>query len=166
MEIISRYRSCLLKEEPRCQTIARVMFNNMNKHAYMPTTINSDKKSTFVSQVIKELAEILEATLQHGKTKHAQTFEKVERKHASKKKALKSEKGERRSMCLIYVNIAVLNYNRSCPTNIGCELSLAIHERIAFNLGHMKFDLSSTEATRRELLEQTLTIEGDVGKII
>ena len=71
----------------------------MTKHAYLPTTIFSDNGSVFLSQGIKEKAEVLEITLQHATTKHAQTSGPLERTHASLKKTLKVETGERRSMC-------------------------------------------------------------------
>ena len=70
----------------------------MTKHAYLPTTIISDKRSVFMSQVIKEVAEVLGVTLQHATTKHAQTIVMLERTHASLKKTLKIETGEGRSM--------------------------------------------------------------------
>ena len=55
----------------------------MTKPTYLPTTINSDKFSVFMSQVIKEVAEVLGITLQHGTAKHAQTIGMLERMHAS-----------------------------------------------------------------------------------
>ena len=41
-----------------------------------------------MSQVIKEVAEVLWTTLQHATTKHAQTIGMLERTQASLKKAL------------------------------------------------------------------------------
>ena len=95
----------------------------MTKHAYLPTTIISDKGSVFMSQVIKEVAEVLGITLQHATTKHAQKIGMLEQTHASLKKTLKIETGERRSMWHKYVNIAVLNYNTSYHTSLGWERS-------------------------------------------
>ena len=99
----------------------------MTKHAYLPTTIIPDKRSVFMSQVIKEVAEFLGITLQHATTKHAQTIGMLERTHASLKKTLEIETSERRSMWHKYVNIAVLNYNTSYHTSIGCEPSRVFH---------------------------------------
>jgi len=65
----------------------------MIKHAYLPTTIISDKGSVFMSQVIKQVAEVLGITLQHATTKHAQTIGMLERTHASLRKTLKIETG-------------------------------------------------------------------------
>ena len=47
----------------------------------------------------------------------------LERFHASIKPALKIEIGERRSLWHIYDSIALLNYNTSYHTSIGCEPS-------------------------------------------
>ena len=58
-----------------------------------------------ILQVIKEVAEVLGLTLQHATTKHAQTIGMFERAHASLKKILKIETGERRSVWHKYVKI-------------------------------------------------------------
>ena len=80
------------------KTTAKVIFGIMTEHAYLPTTIVSDNGSVFMSQVIKEVAEVLGLTLQHATTKHAQTVGKLERTQVSLRKSLKIETGERRSM--------------------------------------------------------------------
>ena len=92
----------------------------MTKHAYLPTIIIADKGSVFISQVIKEVTQILGITQQHAITRHAQTIGTRERTHASLRETLKIETGARISMWHKYVNIAVLNYNTSYKTSIGC----------------------------------------------
>ena len=64
----------------------------------MPTAIISDKGSVFMSQVIKEMAEVLGITRQNARTKQAQTLGMLEQTRASFKKALKIRTGERKSM--------------------------------------------------------------------
>ena len=118
--------------------MARVIINIMTKHTYLPTTIISDKGSVFMSQVIKEVTEVLGITLQQVTTKHAQTIGLLERTHASLKKTLKVETGERRSMWHKYVNLAVLNYNTSYHTSIGCEPSGVFHGRVPYNVLDLK----------------------------
>ena len=78
------------------KTITKNTINFMTKHAYLPTTLISDKGSAFVSQVIKEVADILGITLKHATTKHAQTKGMLERSYASIKQTLKVETGEQR----------------------------------------------------------------------
>ena len=70
----------------------------MTKHAYLPTTLISDKGTAFMSHVIKEVAGVLGITLKHATTKHAQTIGLLERSHASINQALKIQIGERRSL--------------------------------------------------------------------
>ena len=55
----------------------------MTKHAYWPTTLISDKGTTFKSHVIKEVAGVLGITVKHATTKHAQTIGLLEQSHAS-----------------------------------------------------------------------------------
>ena len=120
------------------KTIAKNVINIMTKHAFLPTTIISDRRLVFKSQVIKEVAEVLGITLQHATTKHAQSIGMFERTHASTEKTLKIETGERRSMWHKYVNIAVLNCNTSYHTSIGCEPSRVFHGRVPFNVLDLK----------------------------
>ena len=93
----------------------------MTKHAYVSTTLVSDKSSAFAAQVIKVVADVVGNFLKHATTKHAQTIGLLERSHASIKQAFKIETGERRSVWHRYVSIAVPNYNTSYPTSFGCE---------------------------------------------
>ena len=106
----------------------------MTKHAYLPTTLISDKGEAFMSHLTKEEAGVLGITLKHATTKHAQTIGLFGRSHTSIKQALKNETGEGRSLWHKNVNIVVLNYNTSYHTSIGCESSRVFHGRIPYNI--------------------------------
>ena len=142
----------------------------MTKHAYLPTTLISDKGTAFTSHVIKEVAGVLGVTLKHATTKHAQTIGLLERSHASIKKALKIETGERRSLWHKYINIAVLNYNTSYHTSIGCEPSRVFHGRIPYNILDLKMGIRPqeqpipTSQIAQDILDQTEMIHQDVRK--
>ena len=138
MDVFSRYLFAYPTSNQDAKTIAKVLINIMTKHAYLPTTLISDKYTAFMSLVIKEVAGVLGITLMHATTKHAQTIGLLERSHASIKQALKIETGERRSLWHKYINIAVLNYNTSYHTSIGCEPSRAFHGRIPYNVLDLK----------------------------
>ena len=170
MDVFSRYLFAYPTANQDAKTIAKVLINIMTKHAYLPTTLISDKGTTFTSHVIKEVAGVLGLTLKHATTKHAQTIGLLERSHASIKKALKIETGERRSLWHKYVNIAVLNYNTSYNTSIGCEPSRVFHGRIPYNILDLKLGIRSqqqpftTSQTAQDILEQTEMIHQDVRK--
>ena len=123
MDLFSRYFFADPTSNQDAKAIAKVLINIMTKHVNLPTTHISDKGTAFMSHVIKEVAGVLGITLKHATTKHAQTIGLLERSHASIKQALKIETGERRSLWHKYINIAVLNYNTSYHTRIGCEPS-------------------------------------------
>ena len=116
MEVFSRYLFAYSTSNQDAKTIAKVRINIMTKHAYLPTTLISDKGTAFMSLVIKEVAGVLGITVKHATTKHAQKIGLPERSHASIKQALKIETGERRSLWHNNVNMAVLNYNTSYHT--------------------------------------------------
>ena len=113
----------------------------MTKHAYLPTTLISDKRTAFMSHVIKEVAGVRGITLKHATTKHAQRIGLLERSHAAIKQALKIETGERRSFWHKYVNIAVLNYNTSYHTSFSCEPRRVFHGRIPYNVLDLKLGI-------------------------
>ena len=166
--------SCYLFAYPTsnqdANTIAKVLINIMTKHAYLPTTLISDKGTASMSLVIREVAGVLGITLKHATTKHAQTIGILERSHASIKQALKIETGEWRSLWHKYVNIAVLNYNTSCHTSIGCEPSRVFHGTIPYNVLDLKLGIRPqqqpipTSQIAQDVLEQTEMIHQDVRK--
>ena len=172
MDVFSRYLFAYPTANQDAKTIAKVLINNMTKHAYLSTTLISDKGTAFISHVIKEVAGVLGITLKHATTKHAQTIGLLERSHASIKQALKIETGERRSLWHKYINIAVLNYNTSYHTNIGCEPSRIIHGRIPYNVLDFKLGIRPqqqpvpTSQIAQDVLEQTEMIHQDVRKNI
>ena len=167
MYVFSRNLFAYPTSNQDAKTIRKVLINIMTKHAYLPTTLISDKGTAFMSQVIKEVTGVLGITL-----KHAQTIGLLERSHASIKQALKIETGERRSLWLKCINIAVLNYNTSYHTSIGCEPSRVFDGRIPYNV----LDLKSGNRPQQqpiptsqivpEVLEQTEMIHQDVRKNI
>ena len=90
-------------------------------------TCISDKGSAFMSHVIKEMADVHGNTQQQATTKHAQTIGVLERTQASRKKTFMIGTCETRYMWHKYVNIAVLTYNNSYHTSIGCQHSRVFH---------------------------------------
>ena len=170
MDVFSRYLFAYPSANQDAKTIAKVLINIMTKHAYLPTTLISDKGTAFTSHEIKEVAGVLGVTLKHATTKRAQTIGLLERSHASIKKALKIETGERRSLWHKYINIAVLNYNTSYHTSIGCEPSRVFHGRIPYNILDLKLGIRPqqqsipTSQIAQDILEQTEMIYPDVRK--
>ena len=170
MDVFSRYLFAYPTANQDAKTIANVLINIMTKHAYLTTTLISDKGTAFTSHVIKEVAGVLGVTLKHATTKHAQTIGLLERSHASIKKALKIETGERRSLRHKYINIAVLNYKTSYHTGISCEPSRVFHGRIPYNILDLKLGIRPqqqpipTSQIAQDVLEQTQMIYQDVRK--
>ena len=170
IDVFSRYLFAYQTSHQDAKTVAKVIINIMTKHAYLPTTLISDKGTAFTSIVIKEVAGVLGITLKHATTKHAQTIGLLERYHASIKQALNIETGERRSLWHKYVSIAVLNYKTSYHASIGCEPSRVFHGRIPYNIFDLKMGIRPQEIPppdsqiAQDVLEQTETIFQDVRK--
>ena len=170
MDVFSCYLFAYPTANHDATTIARVIINIKTKHAYLPTTLISDKGTAFISHVIKEVAGVLGITLKHATTKHDQTIGLVERSHASIKQALKIETSEPRSLWHKYVSIAVLNYNTSYHASIGCEPSRVFHGRIPYNILDLKLGIRPQKIpppdsqNAQDVLDQTVTIFQDVRK--
>ena len=116
------------------------------------------------------MASVLGITLKHATTKHAQTIGLLERSHASIKRSLKIKTGEQRSLWHIYISIAVLNYNTSYHSSIGCEPSRVFHGRIPYNILDLKMGIRPQKISppdseiAQEVLEQTEAIFQDIRK--
>ena len=144
MDAFSRYLFAYNVVHPNSKSVAKVIIDIMTRHAYLPTCLISDKGSQFISEVTTEVAKVLGITMTHATTKHAQTIGRLERGHASLKTTLKIMTGERRTMWHKYVQIAVLNYNTTYHTSLGCEPSRVFHGRIPFNVMDIKLGIRPT----------------------
>ena len=74
MDVFSRYLFAYPTSNQDSKTIAKVLYTIMTKHTYLPTTLNSDKVTAFMTHVIKEVAGVLGVALKRATTKHAQTI--------------------------------------------------------------------------------------------
>ena len=168
MDVFSRFLFACPTSNQDATTIAKVIINMMTKHAYLPTTLISDKATAFTSHVIKEVTGVLGITLKHATTTHAQTIGLLEQSHASFKQSLKIETGERRSLWLKYISIAVLIYNTSYHSSIGCEPSRVFHGRIPYKILVLKTGIrpqktsSPDSKIAQDVLGQTEMIFQDV----
>ena len=168
MDVFSRCLFAYPTSNQDATTIAKVIINIMTKHAYLPTTLISDKGTAFTSHVMNEVAGVLGITLEHATTKHAQTIGLLERSHASIKQSLKIETGERRSLWHKHISIAVLNYSTSYHSSIGCEPSRVFHGRIPNNILDSKLGIRSQKIPSpdseiaQDVLGQTEMIFQDV----
>ena len=133
IDVFSRYLFAYPLTDASAINVAKALLDIMTKHAYLPTTLITDKGTAFTSTIIAEITQILGITLKCATTKHPQTVGKVERTHASLKTNLKMGCGEYRRQWHKYLPLAVLNHNTSYHASIGCEPTRVFHGRIPFN---------------------------------
>ena len=134
IDVFSRYLFAYPLIEATATNVAKVIIDIMTKHSYLPTTLITDKGSAFTSTIIAEITQILGITLKCATTKHPQTIGKLERTHASLKTNLKMASGEYRRQWHKYLPLAVLNYNTTYHSSIGCKPSKVFHGRIPYNV--------------------------------
>ena len=170
MDVYSRYLFTYNVVKTDAPTVARVLVDIMTRHAYLPTTVITDKGTQFMSEVMADATRTLGIQLRHATTKHAQTIGILERSHASLKESLKISTGERRTMWHQYVAIATLNYNTSYHSALGCEPSRVFHARIPYNVLDLKFGIRNQRPTTtttnmgEDILHKTQQIKEAVNK--
>ena len=74
MDVFSRCLFAYPTSNQDATKIAKVIIKIITKHAYLPTTLISDKGTAFISHVMKEVAGVPGITLKHATTKHAQAI--------------------------------------------------------------------------------------------
>ena len=110
-DVFSRYAFAYPVSGPAAVNTAKVIIDNMTRHAYLTTLFITDKGSVFFSQLIHEVAEILGKYLKPATTKNAQTIGVLERAHTTIKNSLKMASGEHKKQGHKYLSAAILNYN-------------------------------------------------------
>ena len=142
MDVFSRYLFAYPVADASAANTAKVIIDIMTKHTYLPTTLITDKGSAFTSTLVAEIAQILGIQIRCAATKHPQTIGKLERTHASLKTNLKMASGEYRRQWHKYQPLAVLNYNTSYHSTLGCGPSRIFHGRMSYNILDHKLGLN------------------------
>ena len=164
IDVFSRYLFACPLTDASAINVAKVLIDIMTKHAYLPTTLITDKGTEFTSTIIAEVTQILGITLKCATTKHPQTIGKLERTHASLKTNLKMACGEYRRQWHKYLPLAVLNHNTSYHASIGCEPTRVFHGRIPYNILDHKLGnnpnekISPTTEFAEEIQNRTKTL--------
>ena len=133
-DVFTRYLFVYPSIEATAANVAKLIEDIMTKHSHLPTTLITDKGSAFTSTIVAEVTKILGITLKCATTKHPQTNCKLERTHASLKTILKMASGEYRRQWHKYLPLAVLKYNTTYHSSIGCEPSMVFHGGIPYNV--------------------------------
>ena len=134
LDVFSRYLFGYPVTDASATSTAKVLIDIVTRHTYLPTTLITDKRTAFTSRLVDEIAEILGIQIKCATTKHPQTIGKLERTHASLKGNLKMASGECRRQWHKYLPLAVLNYNTTYHSSLGCEPSKIFHGRIPYNI--------------------------------
>ena len=153
IDVFSRYAFSYQVSSPTYVKTANVIIDIMTRDAYFPTVMKTDKSSVFVSNVIRQLSDVLGITLHHASTKHVQTIGVIERTHATKKTSLKMSSAEFRKQWHKFLALAISNYNTTYHTSIGFESSRIFHRRVPYKILDHKLGLKfKTDYYKLEIL--------------
>ena len=145
INVFSRYMFAYPLIEATATTAAKFFIDIMIKHSYLLTTLLKDKGSVLTTSNIEEITQILGITLKCATTKHPQTIGKLERTLASLRTNFKMASGEYRRQWHKYLLLAVLNYNTTYHTSIGCEPTSVFQGRIPHNILDHKLGINPNE---------------------
>ncbi len=87
-DVFSRYLFAVALVKQDVQSVAHALMTIFLRHSYIHKIILSDKGTVFTSQLIKELAQMLNVQLKYASLKQAQTIGLLERSHAALKRVL------------------------------------------------------------------------------
>ena len=125
IDVFTKYLFAVPLTNGYADTVARELVKVFFQHSYIPQTILSDLGANFTSELMSELASLLEVKLKHASLKHPQTIGAVERSHGPLKQILKLNTEEKWKDWHKYVPLATFIHNTSyhSATN-GCPSTL------------------------------------------
>ena len=146
IDVLSKYLFAVPLTNGSADTVARELVKIFFNHSYLPRTIVSDLGSTFVSELMHELTQLLDIELKHASLKHPQTIGVVERSHGPLKRILKINSKEPWNDWHKYVPLATFIHNTSYHNSIGCCPTTLFHSREPVKPIDLRFSNKATEA--------------------
>ena len=143
IDVFSRYLFAIPMTNQGAETTAKALVSIFMRHSYLPKVILSDLGTAFTSNLLAELAQLLQVRLKHATLKHAQTIGLLERSHAALKRVLKVNENEWSSDWNKYVDIGCFVHNTSYHSAIQCTPSLLFHGREPITPINLRFQTST-----------------------
>ena len=129
IDVFTKYLFVVPLSNGYADTVARELVKVFFQHSYIPQTILSDLGTNFTSELMSELASLLEVKLKHASLKHPQTIGAVERSHGPLKRILKLNTEEQWKDWHKYVPLATFIHNTSYHLATNCCPSTLFHGR-------------------------------------
>ena len=129
IDVFTKYLFAVPLTNGYADTVVRKLVKVFFQHSYIPQTILSDLGTNFTSELMSELASLLEVKLKHASLKHPQTNGAVERSHGPLKRILKLNTEEQWKDWHKYVPLATIIHNTSYHSATSCCPSTLFHGR-------------------------------------
>ena len=142
-DIFSKYMFAQTVNSISAATVTKFLFQWFLQHCYIPLLIITDQGSQFTSQILHELADLLEIKFEHATLKHALTIGVVERSPGPLKRYLSIYENQLQHDWLKYIDLAVFQNKTSYHTTNGCPPSLIFHGQIPINSIDLWFNKKS-----------------------
>ena len=129
IDVFTKYLFAVPLTNVRADTIARELTSIFFRHSYLQKTILSDLGTSFVSDLLHKLTQLLKFKLEHASLKHPQTVGVVERSHSALKSILKLNTNEQWNDWFKYLQLATFIHYTSYHSAIGCSPTVLFHGR-------------------------------------
>ena len=146
IDVFTKYLFAVHLTNGYAETVARELVKVFFQHSYIPQTILSDLGTSFTSELMSELASLLEVKLKHALLKHPQTIGAVERSLGPLKRILKLNTEEQWKDWYKYVPLATFIHNTSYHSAINCCPLSLFHGREPIKPLDIKFSRKVMDA--------------------
>ena len=150
MDVFSKYLFAIPIKHSDASTAARLLTDLFLQHSYIPRSILCDKGSAFTSNLIKELAQMLEIKDENASVKHAQTIGLLERAHGPLKKYLRIYEKINSRQWPQLAKPAAYAHNIRYHASIGCTPSFIFHGREPFGALEFRFNTQNLQNKQPE----------------
>ena len=121
-------------------SVATTLVSSMFQHSYIPQERLSDSGTQFVSELFRELNQLLEIKKSHASLNHAQTISVVEKAHAALTWILKLNSNQNFTNWHKYINLTTFIHNTPYHTSIGCASAVIFLRRYPVKPSDARFN--------------------------
>ena len=146
VDVFSKYIFAIPLSKTDRPTVSKSLVSIFFRYSYIPYMIIADLGSVFTSDLMHELASLLEIKLRHATLKHAQSVGVVERSHLSMKGIVRLASNQTGSDWHKWLDIAVFIHNTSYSSAIGCSPTLVFHGREPHKPLDVRFNIKAIQA--------------------
>ena len=144
-DVFSKYLFAILLRNASVANVAKQLFLLFMPTSYIPKIVLFGIRTAFTANVMTELSQILEITMQYATVKHPKTVGSVERTHESLEQYLGIYEYKLKKDFHTCVDLATFVHNTSYHVSIGCTPTYLSHGREPVKPLDVRFNLRTLQ---------------------